>query len=184
MADRPWKAEERAAAAIFGGRRLAENSGGILGFEADDVVGQVRYVGRLSLVQLEELALEIEGLGGEVSKAGLLVVKRRAGAGHETPRLLVMTEMAWRQLSGSAENESEAESPPQNGIGTAEPAESPVARPMPSTVIDTVRSLGAAGTTVSVPMIVRELRRQTGCSRAGAYRAVADAFAAGAITRT
>ena len=113
MADRPWKAEERAAAAIFGGRRLAENSGGILGFEADDVVGQVRYVGRLSLVQLEELALEIEGLGGEVSKAGLLVVKRRAGAGHETPRLLVMTEMAWRQLSGSAPGPSAREHGPR-----------------------------------------------------------------------
>jgi hypothetical protein len=138
-------------------------------------------------VQLEELALESERLGGEASKAGLLVVKRRAGAGHETPRLIVMTETAWRQMSGSAgsaENESEAESPPQNRIGTAEAEQSPVARPTPSTVMDTVRSLGAAGATVSVAMIVRELRRRTACSRAGAYRALADAFAAGAITRT
>jgi hypothetical protein len=184
MPDRPWKAEERAAAALFGGRRLAENAGGTLGFEADGIVGQVKHVGRLSLVQLEELALESERLGGETSKAGLLVVKRRAGAGHETPRLIVMTELAWRQMSRSDEDESEAESPTQNSIGTAEPEQSPVARPTPTAVKETVRSLGAAGATVSVAMIVRELRRRTGCSRAGAYRALRDAFAADAITRT
>ena len=36
---------------------------------------------------------------------------------------------------------------------------------------------------LSVPMIVAAIRRETGCSRATAYRAVSDAFAAGILSR-
>jgi hypothetical protein len=182
MADSPRKAEERAAAAIFGGRRSAENAGGSLAFEADGIVGRVRHVSRLSLVQLEELALESERLGGEASKAGLLVVKRRGGAGRETPRLVVLTEMAWRRMSGGDEKESGAGA--QNDIETADPDQTLVARPTPTTVAETLRVLRQAGGVVRVPMLVRELRRRTGCSRASGYRAVNDALAADAITRT
>jgi hypothetical protein len=184
MPDRPWKQEARHAAALFGGQRFRGAPGSPIGFEADGIVGQFRHVSRLSLVQLEELALESERLGGEASKAGLLVVKRRAGAGYETPRLIVMTEMAWRQMSGSAENESQAKSLPQNSIGTAEPEQSPVARPTPATVAETLGSLGQPGGSVPRRLLVRELRRRTRCSRAGAYRAVADAFAANTIRRS
>jgi hypothetical protein len=180
--DRPWKQEERHAAALFGGRRSQGDSGGSLGFEADGIVGHVRHVSRLSLVQLEELALEIERLGGEASKAGLLVLKRRAGAGHETPRLIVMTETVWRRMSGGEEKESRPGA--QNGVEPADPDQAPMARPTPATVAGTLRLLSQAGGVVKVSMLVRELRRRAGCSRAGAYRAVADAFAANAITRT
>ena len=37
--------------------------------------------------------------------------------------------------------------------------------------------------TLSVPVIVAAIQRETGCSRATAYRAVSDAFAAGVLTR-
>jgi len=37
---------------------------------------------------------------------------------------------------------------------------------------------------LSVPVLVNAIRRETGCSRATAYRAVADAFAAGILSRT
>jgi hypothetical protein len=37
---------------------------------------------------------------------------------------------------------------------------------------------------LSVPVIVDAIRRETGCSRATAYRAVADAFAGGILSRT
>lgn len=37
---------------------------------------------------------------------------------------------------------------------------------------------------LSVPIIVEAIRRETGCSRATAYRAVEDAFAAGVLDRT
>lgn len=35
---------------------------------------------------------------------------------------------------------------------------------------------------LSVPVIVRAIRQETGCSRAAAYRAVSDAFAAGVLS--
>jgi hypothetical protein len=37
---------------------------------------------------------------------------------------------------------------------------------------------------LSIQMIVHAIRRETGCSRATAYRAVAGAFAAGILSRT
>jgi DNA invertase Pin-like site-specific DNA recombinase len=37
---------------------------------------------------------------------------------------------------------------------------------------------------LSVPVIVDAIRRETGCSRATAYRAITDAFAAGVLART
>jgi DNA invertase Pin-like site-specific DNA recombinase len=36
---------------------------------------------------------------------------------------------------------------------------------------------------LSVTVIVQAIRRETGCSRATAYRAVSDAFAAGILSR-
>jgi hypothetical protein len=36
---------------------------------------------------------------------------------------------------------------------------------------------------LSVTVIVQAIRRETGCSRATAYRAVSDAFAAGVLSR-
>ena len=37
---------------------------------------------------------------------------------------------------------------------------------------------------LSLTVIVQAIRRETGCSRATAYRAVSDAFAAGILSRT
>jgi hypothetical protein len=37
---------------------------------------------------------------------------------------------------------------------------------------------------LSIPVIVDAIRRETGCSRATAYRAVSDAFAADVLRRT
>jgi hypothetical protein len=93
-----------------------------------------------------------------------------------------MTELVWRRVT--ADDRQESKSVAQNIIGTTEPGQPPVAHPAPTIVEETVRRLLQAGGMVSVAMIVRELRLRTGCSRAGAYRAVADAFATGTITRT
>ena len=38
-------------------------------------------------------------------------------------------------------------------------------------------------TGLSVTVVVQAIRRETGCSRATAYRAVSDAFAAGVLSR-
>jgi hypothetical protein len=56
-------------------------------------------------------------------------------------------------------------------------------RPTPDEVVATLSNLKSTMAVVSVPALVAALRRETGCSRATAYRAVSDAFAAGEIER-
>jgi hypothetical protein len=56
-------------------------------------------------------------------------------------------------------------------------------RPAPDQVSDIVSELGPNGETVPIPAVVSRILEQTGCSRATAYRGVADAMAAGVIGR-
>lgn len=86
-------------ARLLGGSRYPANSGGRVDVEAPGIMAQVKHVQRLSLARLEALALEIAELGRQRGKAGLVVVKRRAGRGQLTPRLVLMTEAAWRRLA-------------------------------------------------------------------------------------
>ncbi len=101
MSDKAWKQEERRAAALFGGSRFPANSGGSLDFETARVVGQVKHMKQLSLAKLEALAVEIANMGVERGKMGVVVVKRRAGRGAATPRLVVMTELTLTRLLNS-----------------------------------------------------------------------------------
>ena len=105
MANRPWKVEERRAAAVFGGNRFKANAGGPLDFETAAVVGQVKHVRHLSLAALEALAVEMEQIGQAKAppKLGIVVVHRRPGRGYVTPRLVVLTEAMWRALQNSTE---------------------------------------------------------------------------------
>src|SRR5689334_3128832 len=98
MADRHWKAEERHVARLVEGKRYPANQGGRVDVEGGDCIVQVKHRRTLSLAQLESLALELESLGNACKKAGLVVVKRRAGKGMPTPRLIVMTESVWRAI--------------------------------------------------------------------------------------
>ena len=99
MADKAWKQEERVVADIFRGKRYPGNSGGRVDVTSDKYLVQVKNVARLSLAQLEALAVEMEQLGQEQGKLGLVTVKRRAGRGTPTPRLVVMTEGVWVRLN-------------------------------------------------------------------------------------
>jgi hypothetical protein len=101
MSDRSWKQMERRSAALLGGRRFWANSGATVDVESDGYVAQCKEVSRLSLAALEALALEAERQGSQRQKVGLVLVKRRAGRGRATPRLLVLTEAAWRFMNGS-----------------------------------------------------------------------------------
>lgn len=85
-------------ARLLGGSRYPANSGGLVDVESCTYVAQVKNVARLSLAQLEELALEMATLGEEQGKVGIVVVKRKGGRGRETPRLIVLTETAWTEL--------------------------------------------------------------------------------------
>src|SRR5215470_13593016 len=85
VADRPWKAEERHAARLPGGRRYPANTGGRMDVEGPTVVAQVKH--------------------------GIVVVKRRAGTGRPTPRLIVLTEHAWRSLQAPNDDRGLPRSP-------------------------------------------------------------------------
>jgi hypothetical protein len=56
-----------------------------------------------------------------------------------------------------------------------------VKRPTPDQIVEITSELAPDGETVTVPAVVAMIRERTGCSRATAYRGVADAMAAGAI---
>jgi hypothetical protein len=56
-------------------------------------------------------------------------------------------------------------------------------RPTPSDVAATLSNLKLRDSIVTVPVLVIALRRETGCSRATAYRAVSDALAVGVLSR-
>ncbi len=86
-------------ARMFGGHRYPANSGGRVDVESDQYVAQVKLVKTLSLAQLEELCVEMAALGQERGKMGLVTVKRRAGKGIHTERLVVMTEGVWVALN-------------------------------------------------------------------------------------
>lgn len=95
-----WKQVEREAAALFGTRRFPANMGGRLDFGHAEswFVGQVKNPLRMSLAEIEALAMEMESAGFQSGRVGVLVVKRSAGTGVQTPRLIVMTDNAWLAL--------------------------------------------------------------------------------------
>lgn len=99
---KPWKQAERRAAALIGGRRYPANSGGSVDVESDSYVGQCKEIARASLAELEALTLEVERVGNQKSptKIGILIVKRRAGRGVETPTLVIMTHRAFAEMNG------------------------------------------------------------------------------------
>lgn len=58
-----------------------------------------------------------------------------------------------------------------------------IRRATPDEVAAVVGHLATGGAVVTVPLLVAALQRETGCSRATAYRAVSDAVAAGILSR-
>ena len=100
MPDSPWKRTEREAAAMVGGARYWANAGQAVDVESSWCVAQVKHVKTCSLAQLEALALEADRQGQQRQKIGVVVVRRRAGRGVSTPRLVVLTEAMWRAMSG------------------------------------------------------------------------------------
>lgn len=94
------------AAALIGGSRHWANSGAEVDCESAAIVAQVKHRRVCSLAALEALALEAERQGSQRQKVGLVLVKRRAGRGVETPWLVVLTAAAYREMSGPLPGES------------------------------------------------------------------------------
>ena len=110
MPDKHWKQEERHVANLVNGTRYPANMGGRVDVEGPSTIAQVKHVQRLSLAQLEALAVEMAALGATRDKVGVVVLKRRAGRGMVTPRLVVMTEEAFQALQ-AAHGDSDKEQP-------------------------------------------------------------------------
>lgn len=101
--NKPWKQEERQVATLLKGKRFPANSGGRIDVESPHFIAQVKHVKTLSLAKIEALASEMWELGHQYGKEGLVVVKRRAGKGISTPRLLIMTEGVFKNLMNHKE---------------------------------------------------------------------------------
>ncbi len=99
MSDKAWKATERDVARLLGGHRCAANSGGRIDVESTKYVAQVKHRKTMSVPELERWATEIEQIGAEKGKVGLVVVKRRAGRGHPTKALVILTETGFLALA-------------------------------------------------------------------------------------
>jgi hypothetical protein len=106
--DRAWKRAEREAAKTLGGRRFWANSGEDIDVESAAFVCQVKNVQSCSLAQLEQLAREAERQGVQRQKVGLVWIKQRSGRGRETEPLIVMTQAAFRSMSGPLPTDPEA----------------------------------------------------------------------------
>lgn len=99
MSRHHWKVREREAAALVRGRRYPANMGGPVDVEGPVFIAQVKERKTLSLAALEALALEIERQGELKTKAGIVMVKRSAGRGKETPWIIVMTATTFRLVN-------------------------------------------------------------------------------------
>jgi hypothetical protein len=103
MSDRPWKAAERRAAKLIGGRRYPANTGHAVDCESDSYCIQVKELKRASLTELGAWAVEVERVSVQRTppKIGLLVIKQRGGRGVPTPTLIVMTAATFAEMNGS-----------------------------------------------------------------------------------
>jgi hypothetical protein len=111
VSDKCWKAEERCSARLLDGARYPANSGGRVDVEGATFVAQVKHLRACSLATLEALAVEMAAIGQQRGKVGVVVVKRRAGIGRSTPRLLVMTEAVFQTLRRTAQPAVERAAP-------------------------------------------------------------------------
>jgi len=110
---RHWKHREREVAAKVRGRRYPANTGGRVDVENDAFVIQVKERKTLSLAQIEALVLEMDRLGAQKSppKCGAVWAKRSAGAGRETPWLVIVSDATWRAMNGRGLHDLATDSP-------------------------------------------------------------------------
>ena len=93
-----WKQLERDGARLIQGRRYPASSGGPIDAESGRFVLDAKHRRRVSVPDLERWAVAIAAAGAARGKVGVLLLKRKAGAGQPTPQLMILTEVAWRAL--------------------------------------------------------------------------------------
>ncbi len=91
-----WKQLERDVAALVGGKRYPANQGGRVDVEGPDYIVQVKERKSLSLEAITQLVEEMELIGKERGKLGLVAVKVRRGKGKQSPILIVQSIDQWK----------------------------------------------------------------------------------------
>jgi hypothetical protein len=98
VSDKAWKQFERDVGVLIDGKRFPANLGESVDVEGQELLAQCKLVSRLSLAELTKLA-EIASQDGRLrGKVGIAAVKLKAGKGHPTPGLVVMTFDEFRHL--------------------------------------------------------------------------------------
>lgn len=95
MSNSSWKQRERDIAKILNTVRFPANQGGKVDVESDLYVVQVKERKSLSLEALTQLVEEMEAIGKEKGKQGLVAVKVRRGKGKYSPMLIVQSVNEW-----------------------------------------------------------------------------------------
>lgn len=98
MGNTSWKNEERRVAELLHGKRV------ILSYpfdvETDQFLVEVKYRAGLPLTALEEAVRRIDWIAQKKGKVGFVVIKRKAGPGIETPRIVAMSMETFLDLHG------------------------------------------------------------------------------------
>lgn len=103
MGDRPWKREERLAAAAFGGRRYPANSGARVDARTPLALIQAKHRKVLSMPALIALATELEALAVQEGLAAVVYTRLRRGRGRASEPLVTMPLRSWLRLAARYE---------------------------------------------------------------------------------
>lgn len=95
MGNTSWKQMERDVGLLVGGQRYPANTGDRVDVESPQYVVQCKERRSLSLEQLTQLVEEIELIGGQKGKIGIVAVKVRRGKGKKSPILFIQSAEAW-----------------------------------------------------------------------------------------
>ncbi len=102
MGNTSWKQMERDVGELVGGKRFPANQGGRVDVSGPFHVVQCKERRALSLEQLTQLVEEIEQIGLQQGKVGLVAVKVRRGRGKPSPILIVQSATQWKNHHGIA----------------------------------------------------------------------------------
>ena len=112
---------ERRAAKLIGGKRYPANMGERVDIESDHFVGQCKEVKSLSLAALTALVEEMDEVGKEKDKLGVVCVKLRRGTGNPSPPLMIVSEATWKEILRNSQYEGRSGTPNEGSVPTITP---------------------------------------------------------------
>ena len=93
-----FKDHERSCAKVIKGKRHPANSGGRVDVESETIVAQCKERAEISFPEMGRLVAEMEAIGKERGKLGVLFVRHKAGRGFPSPGMVVMSHATFEAL--------------------------------------------------------------------------------------